>query len=411
MRRSLSMILVALAGCIASEAPLPPHDALARAHERINTLLKDEAFYRSRQSAAPASDPAPKNSSVLFWSYQHPLMASVVARGEAPPAFKIAYPDVDTQFIGEWRVAIQKLTVNLAAGEMPDVCVVKRGWLAQLIESGRLLPLDGLLPREFIDDLEPASKSAFSKNGTLWALPSDGYCSVLYCNRALVGNTPPKTWDELERACETIRKTHGDTICPIGDMPYLETLYSASGEVCDENQSRLDSDQALEALLFILKLRDKQFLDAETLGAPGRARELFFSGKVAMTVASSEYLREIESARIPAYIAPIPGKQGPIALCGENAIVVFAQNAQSKRDAIADVLSFLTGDFVQGAEAAAAGSHPVRRSVTSNVNVAPHLREAFSVSRSTPLISSWSAAEYELYRWLSLAYAWHPEVK
>ena len=412
LRRVTWVALAALGGCFSGEEPLPPHEALAKAAQRSDTILQEEGA-RSRD-AVPLEPPEtpPDPGTVSFWYYTHPLAGPFMASRErwagnhSPPTV------LETQFIGEWNYAIEKLTVSLAAGDLPDMAMVKRGWLARLVASGRIVPLDTVLLPSLIDDIRVPSREAFVVGGRLYALPADGFCSVLYYNRTLVKEAP-KDWEGLRRLARDVKRAGGGTAnaaYPLGDLPFLEMLWSVGGTVCDEKKSGLASPEAFEALDFILSLRDEGLIHPHALGAPDSAFELFIAGKVAMTVASSQYTARARSAPFPVGMAPPPGKSGPVAMLSDNAIVVFARYAAAKRLEIGAVADFLTGPEVQGAEAADLGSVPTRASVARDVPSAEGLAQAYDHARNTPLVGPWSEIEFELMRYLNLAFQYKPKI-
>jgi len=411
-----TVVLVALlAGCFKGEPPLPPREALARADERINAVLAEE---RALSAAAPAPQPGqtPEDArQLIFWYYNHPLISRVMLSERGRIAeFQQAHPEIDLQhqYIGDWGVAVQKLTVSLAVGDVPDVALIKRGWLARLVAAGRAAPLDSLLPPTLLNDLQPPARQAFTFNGRLYALPADGFCSVLYYNRGLVGDTPPGNWDGLRRLAREATRPDEDSrraIFGVGDVPFLESLWSAGGKVCDHAASGLSAPQAAESLDFILSLRDEGLAHPRALGSPDAGLNLFLQGRVAMTVATSAYWPRVERTLPAAGMAPVPGKSGPISRLSDDALVVFHRYADAKRPAIAALLDWLTGPGVQGQDAYQIGSVPSRRSIAAEIAVSPELSEAHAHARNTPLIGAWSAVEFELTRHLALAYRWqHP---
>lgn len=394
-----ALAALSTAGCFGGDPPLPPDEALRRADARVTRILDEDREFAAARPLQSADVRPQDTGHVTFWFYTHPAIAPVAAQPARIQAFNAARPGVTlkAQFIGDWSVAVQKLTVTLAAGDMPDIAMVKRGWLARLARAGLLMPLDGYLPASFLSDFDPRIREALRCDGRLYALPADGFCSVLFHNSDLVAD-PPATWQGLR-----------DAALPIGDLPFLETLYSADGAVVDGDRSRLTEPPALEALSFILELRDAGLLTPLTLGHPAGGLRAFLDGRVAMTVASSEEWPRAAAARFPAAMAPVPGKSGPISMLGDNALVVFAKHAEARRAAVAEVLDFLTGPEVQGLDAAALGSVPVRRSVAAEVAVPEGLRAAFERARWTPLLPSWNAVEADLLRHLDLAYRWKPD--
>jgi ABC-type glycerol-3-phosphate transport system substrate-binding protein len=409
----LLSMAVWIPGCFKGAEPIPPHEALAQAAQRINAILEQERA-SNREPAALQPAETPKDATeVSFWYYSHPVASQMITQRGKMAAFASAHPEVklEPQYIGDWTVAVQKLTVTLAAGDAPDVALVKRPWLARLIPSGQIVPLDALLPAPLLEDIRAPSRASFTVKGKLYALPADGFCSILYYNRDMVADPPPKTWDELRAAAQKACRPDDNpraAVYGLGDLPFLETLWSCDGDVCDEVASGLDTVQAQEALDFVLSLRNGKLIHPRALGDPDGAFALFLGGRVAMTVASSEYLPRAEKSGLKFGVAPAPGKTGPVSMLSDNAVVVFAKYAEAKRAAIAEFLDFFTGLDVQGKDAAALGSVPARTTVSKDISVAPGLAEAYMHARNTPLVPAYGPIEFELYRYLSLAYQWRP---
>jgi ABC-type glycerol-3-phosphate transport system substrate-binding protein len=192
-------------------------------------------------------------------------------------------------------------------------------------------------------------------------------------------------------------------------VPFLESLWSAGGSVYAQGKSGLSQPPAAEALRFVLGLRDAGLADPSVLGQPEACVAALARGDVTMTVASSFEVTTLKRAGKSIGVAPVPGKSGPLSLRSGDVLVVFPKYAAAKRAAIAALLDFLTGPEVQGQRAAALGSVPVRRSVSEKTLINPGLEMAFAASRSTPLDGIWGEAEYELNRYLALAYLWRPQ--
>ncbi|HNR33828.1 MAG TPA: extracellular solute-binding protein [Candidatus Hydrogenedentes bacterium] len=409
----LCAVLLLLAGCFSAPPPLPPHEALARTAQRIQQILDEERKLLSDPVRFPESAANPHETA--FWYCSHPLIShALLAHPERVAAFRSAHPacKFDLQYIGDWSVAIQKLTVAIAAGDVPDVALVKRGWFARLADSGWAAPLDDLLPRELIDDFRPVAIDSLKRNGRLYALPADGFCSVLFYNKEKLGppcppSTPghqpppitPSTWNDLRQRARELSKPGEDpqkTVYALGHLPYLETIWSAGGDICDETRCLLDSEAARESLDFLLSLRTDGLAHPRVLADCGGALALFLSGRLAMTVAGSEYMPQIRNAQFPIGIAPVPGKNGPVSRQSDDVLVVFAKHAHAKRAAIASLLDFLTGPAVQDQEAFQNGSAPTRKSLMKDAPLPEGIDAAYNLSRNTPLVSAWSAIAFEL---------------
>lgn len=398
-----------LAGCFSGEKPLPPGEALARAARSIQAILDDENA--QPHPVQPDSEDAPahqKTSEVVFWFCTHPIYSRLAMDSRLITAFNADNPGttLSAVYIGDWYVAVQKLVVTLAAGDLPDVALVNRDWTGRLARAGLLAELDALLPAEFVAEFDSNALQSMTLNGHLYGLPADGFCSALFYNRKLAGDTAPATWAGLERlARQTKSAVSGarETWYPIGDLPFIESLWSAGGYVCDERNNGLERPEARETLDFILKLRDEGLVHPWAMGNPDRAFDLFLRGDVALTTASSENIARTQEAPFAVGIAPIPGKTGPISRLSENVLVVFRKHAEKKRATLVQALRFLTGPALLSESPARPGSAPIRASLEEQFPVSPGLVEAYHAARAIPLMASWSPIEFELNRYLDLA--------
>ena len=404
-------VMAACAGCFSGPEPLPPDQALAKAAERVDAILRDTSV--SDAPAPLASPETPSNpGSVSFWFFQHPVYTRILSHPEILTPFREHNPNLKLtcQYIGEWNVAVQKLTVTVAAGDLPDIAMVKRPWLERLVHAGRIAPLDALFP-SVVDDLRKPSRDALTVDGHVYALPADGYCSVLFYNRDLVGDTAPKTWEELKQAAAKVVKLAPgqarEKIIPVGDIPFLETLWSCGGDLTRNGRSGMSAPEARDALDFLFGLRGTGYAESTVLGNSERAFGLFLAGRAAMTVASSERIPQTSACGFKVGVAPIPGKTAPLSLLSDNVIVVFNRYAEAKCAGLAAVLELVTGPVLQGDAAAALGSTPVRTATAPAVSAAlPGLDQAYQVARSTPLLPRWNEIEFETMRYLQLAYMW-----
>ena len=294
-RAFVFLALGGLAGCFSGPEPLPPEEALQRAHERISRLLDEERTNYPDAIAIESPEKPEDPSRIVVWYPAHPILAPGLGRPEFRAAFEQAHPDIalDAQFIGEWHVAIQKLTVSLAAGDVPDITVVERSWAARLAQAGRIMPLDGFLTAGVLDDIHPQAREAYTMQGRVWALPADGFCSVLLFNRDAMPDAPA-TWAELSAVEPGI-----ETKYLLGHLPYVEMLWSAGGHVCELNQSGLTAPPAMRTLGFLLELARTRHTDRRMLENPPFAFTVFMNGDAAMTAGSSEWLPRTREASFP----------------------------------------------------------------------------------------------------------------
>ena len=396
---------MALCGCLASEPPLSPKEALELAATRIDAVLVEYP-----DAPTPASGPSTDEagSPVELWYCAHSVLGPVLSYPEWRQELRRRHPeidcDIDTQYLGDWSVAVQKLTVNIAVDDPPDIAMVDRSWLAALADAGRLAPLDDLLDARLVDDIRPAFRDTLSINGHLYGVPADGFVSLLVRRGPLSADLPMRTWTDLRDACRRVVDAD-PAMRPIGYFPFEEALWSAGGDICDAKTAFLRTAEAEAALQFVLGLRIDGFLDRSTWRIPLLAWQAFERGDVAMTVASSKHVPRLTTLDPTAAAGPVPGKHGAITRLSDYALVVFARHDPAKRPTIAAILDDLTGSAVQGESSLAQGSLPVRASVAVTLTL-PGWDAALEHARATPLVAPLSAVEYEMERSLDRAYDW-----
>ncbi|MCC6795034.1 MAG: extracellular solute-binding protein [Candidatus Hydrogenedentes bacterium] len=380
--------IVLLAGCGAPPQTVDPHAALSAASARIDAVLA-----ASRAEARPAGElpPMPSGAATLrFWYYAHPL----IGRAVSDQAAAIPGVTVEAQYIGEWNVAIQKLMASFVVDDLPDVGMVKRDLVAKLYESGRIRPLDAILPAALLADFREEVIADYTYDGHLIALPADGFCSVLYYTKTSVGTTPPKNWSMLNAFVNAHNANPGPRPPRgMGAFPYMEALWSADGNVLLDGTSGLSRPEAQRAFDFVLEVSTTE--DA--------AFQRWLAGGLGMTVASSSHLPAAARSGLDYGVVPVPGETGPIARRSNDAVVVFVCDEGADGAAITKFLDWLTGPEVMGEAATSQGSVPIRKSLLSIESKLPEIAAAYQAGKNTPLHPAWGAIESELERGLAEA--------
>ncbi|SDR24182.1 ABC transporter substrate-binding protein [Thermostaphylospora chromogena] len=203
----------------------------------------------------------------------------------------------------------QLVTSAAAAGTLPDVIGALP--LASVREMEAADLLDTETPGRIVQSLGRDSFSAralelVSTDGTLLAVPSDGWAQLILYRKDLfekAGLEPPDTYERLRTAAERL---NGDGMAGItlGIAPRdpftaqsFEHIALANGcELVDGSGNvTLDSPQCVRAFQFYSDLiRDHSVKGAQNLDS---TRATYFSGKAAMTVWSSFILDELAGLR------------------------------------------------------------------------------------------------------------------
>ncbi len=110
---------------------------------------------------------------------------------------------------------INKLNTSLAGGALPNIVQIYDIGTQRMIDSKRIVPVQGFLDKEKSDiaaDLEPAVASYYTVDGKLYSMPFNSSAPVMYYDKnafkevGLDPNNPPKTYDEVLDAAKKLTK-------------------------------------------------------------------------------------------------------------------------------------------------------------------------------------------------------------
>ena len=276
--------------------------------------------------------------------------------------YKQDHPDVNVQFdvipFGEY---VQKLTIQLAGGNPPDL-----GWLAEasaptFIDAGVLADVsDTLQDREgynYADFSEPAL-GLWVREDAVYGIPFSTSPFITYFNRDMFEQaelTPPDelaaqglwSWEAAKEAAEAIQETTPQGVYGFesvdgqgyGDRTWhtlIPIIRAYGGEAWEGDDCRLDSPEAVQAT----QLYHSMVFDDGSAVPPGEIGD-FFSGNAGMTITQLSRVSKLEGAAFDWGIAPLPGgPAGDTAAIGQAAIVVFKNSPSA--EVAADFLAFMT---------------------------------------------------------------------
>ncbi len=194
-------------------------------------------------------------------------------------------------------------------------------WMPEMLELGRLLPLDDLLSDAELQQHIPELLAAGTRD-RIYAIPALATCGVLLYRKDLLEefgfDGPPQTWDELIHQATTIVEGKPDEHLIGYQFPaymyeglttsFLQNLWSNGAQVFAGEEVSLEDEATLEALTYMHDLIHKQRLvPSSVVTAAGglEPQEQFIEGRtVFLTLLPSvtQAAQRLES--------PIRGKVG-----------------------------------------------------------------------------------------------------
>lgn len=272
------------------------------------------------------------------------------ARDRLAPAFQQKFPQANLEFIGiegrDWDEYFAKILALVAAGNTPDMAFAATEGM-QLFASKLATPLDEYVKRdkteigEFFADVHPSLVEAMMYEGSLYQLPIDWNAANMYVNTALLGEagfsnvTSDWTKDQFYDIAKKITKkdasgktdvagyhwtnrlwgswlpwifVNGSNLLTEEEAPGGDWLWSEfyKGDPAVQNRGggwRWNAPKAndpanIEALEFMVQLKNEGIAPDIELGGGGSLEGLFASNKIGMTPAGGFWAGGLHNAKM-----------------------------------------------------------------------------------------------------------------
>ncbi len=296
---------------------------------------------------------------------------------------------VEPVYVGAYEDLYRKAVAAVRAGHPPDLATAYPAHIASLMAAGALVPLDvyagdselGLSPRDRADffpgfwqaNLYPEFDSQ------LLSLPYAWQALALYYNatalRAAGIESPPKTWDEFERACHVASggDVAGYAFVDSG-MTFTGWLYSRGASLLNARGTgaAFNGSEGVDSLELLLRLLDTRI--ARRLEGEGSDRAAFASGKTVFAMAGTAelaaYAGQVDKAARPfawgCTIIPQVDVANPRTVAWGASLCIFRTTEARQQAAWRFIRWF--NDTAQVAEwASTLGFAPVRRSAVEQL--------------------------------------------
>lgn len=330
-------------------------------------------------------------TTVEFWHYWEGNNGKVI--DELVAKYNKEHPQAQVKAVfvpgGE---LLAKLQAAITGKQPPAVAAGDVAWMAKLLRSGALAPLDGYLAKAKVDikDFYPSLLEYDRFDRKTFALPVSTNNLGLFYNKDLFKKAgldpekPPTNWDELREYAKKLTKPDGsqygfEIFTQAGDsgegltwqlQPYL---WQAGADFLTDNYQKpgFNNAKGEKALQFLVDLLQKD--KAAGVGKWGA----FGKGQAGMVVDGSWMVgiwRDNAPFDFGTGMIPYPkdGKPGTN-LGGEHAFVF--KTTPEKQQAAADFIIWLTSTAVQVNWDMQTGFMPVRKSVASNAGYRKWLQE------------------------------------
>ncbi len=279
-----------LAACGAAPAPAGNAGAAATTAPAATT--------GAAAGGAPAAD---TTATIRIFNFGGDADKKIYA--DAHARFKQKYPNVtiNDNFtpVEGWADYANKLTTQIAGGEVPDIINIAIEGTRLAVSKGLLLPLDDYLAQdaggqELIADVAEPLINAFKVDGKIWQIPHSWNNMVIYYNTKMfqdAGLEPPRedwTWDDFVATAKTLTTgTGADQVYGFGipNFYFGWTPWFVTNDTLqlkpDWSDSNLNDPKVLETVTFIHDLIHVHKVSPAVEGTD--TAQLFAAGKLAMS--------------------------------------------------------------------------------------------------------------------------------
>ena len=324
--------------------------------------------------------------------------------------------EVNLEVVGNsYADTVSTLLVQAAAGNTPDLAMVKAEWIPQFLELGVVASIQNVISDEALADYGDAALSGYTIDGDLIALPFFGQGYAMFYNKDLLeeaGITElPQTFDELLEAADKVAALgtdeNGNKIYGLGlvnsglevaeGYNIFPWMWARGGEFLDESGNVvMNSPENLQAFTEIQEL----YLSGNSpLGLSYKEmRNLFASGNLGFfwdlqsqtaSFAAASELGDDFITHIGAF--PIPGAEAGDGVGYLSDIVLIVFNTCENMEAAGVVAEYLGSETtIQIMYDFGKGKMSSRKSVMENVfasvddEITKAYVEAMATTRSIP---------------------------
>lgn len=328
---SLLVMVVLVAGCVVAPQPAvpaqqPAEEPAAVQAEAVAEEPAAEEVAEMAQGDNPFADgcwefPEEDVTIEIWWHEYGPFTEYVY---ELIDRYEEMHPNVNIEPVVASQADLnQKLTVALASGTGPDILDQDISFFAAYYDKGVLDPIKlEVFCADSQEDIETAYIGSVLEgvtfDGTIYGLPYQTNSMSFFVSRDAfeeVGLDPvadaPKTWDDLKRVGEMLKKTeNGTTIRKGYDFPYqsqrwqlqaFQPMVEQFGGTLlnkDQTECQLNSEAAVNALTLWKEVTGVTGDPSLSLATASHPNQDFIDGRVAIWMTGPWATSQLQESQI-----------------------------------------------------------------------------------------------------------------
>ena len=263
---------------------------------------------------------------------------------KAGEAFTTLHPNITIEYVNvELGDSAGQIALDGPAGIGPDLFAAPHDKLGELVSGGHVTGLPN--PEEIKAMVLGGCATAVTYDGVMYGYPTASETYALYYNKDIIP-TPPATWEELVKFCETYNAANPGKYGFMMDVTsaYYTILFTTSGanrlfgeSGTDITSTYLNTEEAVKGMTFFQSLR--KILDAPAADlTTALADAAFKDGTAAMHISGPWNIAPFTEAKVNFGVAPIPALPGestpPATFSGTRGMFVSAYSEHPEEAAL-----------------------------------------------------------------------------
>lgn len=314
--------------------------------------------------------------------------------------FEKENPNITIEYVTAPYGELVNQVINMAGGgDRVDMIFGEIDWVPGLADAGLTVPVNEILPADYLADFYPQIMDSFNIEGEPYGLPMYVSPYVLYYNKDLFKqagldpDSPPATYDEMMEYAEklsALKDSNGNRVygfgqttasVPVSGASLNAMIFNFGGTLLnDEGKLDIDNEGFREAITMLKTLDEKGY-------NPQNAklkdlRNLFALGQLAMYYDQSWGFNGISSINpnakdFTASAMPLKGGSGSGESLLQAQCLMYADNGEAQKAACSKFTQYLvTSEVLNDYLANITPAYPAKKSMEDSTNTNPVLAGA-----------------------------------